>query len=67
MEGQLTRVGPQGMCVCVCGGGGTPIQEAYRAIETTSRKHVTKHFCMAKIMLCSMADEWKLLRYSRCI
>ena len=35
--------------------------ELYRAVATTSQKHVTKHFRVAKRTLCSMAAERKLL------
>jgi len=38
---------------------------SYRALAIMSRKHVTKHFRMAKKVLCSMAAERKLVSNSQ--
>ena len=37
----------------------------YRAVAITSQKHVTKHFRVAKKVLCSMATEGKSVSNSR--
>jgi len=37
----------------------------YRAVAITSRKHVTKHFRVAKKVLCSMGTEGKSVPNSR--
>ena len=41
------------------------IVQCVRAVAITSRKHVTKHFRVAKKVLCSMATEGKSVSNSR--